>query len=371
MHVKHRFTSLVALAALSALNTHAQTAHVSRAAHEPLLLAAPQNTQKSETPPSKEDEDHHSVLLKSAIHNPVLWKQPENIASLDMLNGRGGEKHHPDAPFKFVSEDLSGTNPKFDVRDANDTKWRVKVGEEPRPEVVASRFLWATGYFVNEDYVLPTATIPGLKIKRGSYAIQGENITDARFARKPGGQKKIGIWKWKDNPFNGTREFNGLRVMMAVLNNWDLKDVNNAVYSDDKTGGQLFLVSDVGATFASNQIRTRAKDKGNITSYKQSKFITKIKKDTVSFGTPAPPAGFAAIGDAFTGDYMRRMGFDWIGHDVPIADAQWIGSLLGQLTHQQIVDAFHAGNFPAATVDEYVSIVESRIADLKNLQPKS
>ena len=51
------------------------------------------------------------------------------------------------------------------------------------------------------------------------------------FERKPDGEEKVGIWRWKDNPFTGRREFNGLRVMMAVMNNWDLKDVNNAVYS--------------------------------------------------------------------------------------------------------------------------------------------
>ncbi len=334
------------------------------------MLQAPQDASTADTPKKAKDEpDHDEPLPKAAIHDPILWQDPGNIASLDMYNGRGGDKHTPKPPFTFVSEDMNGTNPKFDARDADGTKWRVKVGEEPRPEVVASRFLWAAGYFVNEDYVLPTATVSGLVMKRGSYAIKGEQVTDARFARKPGGQKKIGIWKWKDNPFMGTREFNGLRVMMAVLNNWDLKDVNNAVFSDDKTGKQLFLVSDVGATFATNQISTRTKDKGNLDSYKKSKFITKVEHNTVSFGTPKPPAGFFPIfADTFSGDYMRRMGFDWIGRDIPIKDAEWIGSLLSQLTHQQIVDAFRSGHFPQEQVVEYATIIENRIAELKALK---
>jgi hypothetical protein len=370
MFANHRpplFLALLALFASPLSMLPAQSRVVGL--HQPsMLLAAPQ---KSETP-GKGDKDNDNPLPKDAVHNPVLWQQPENISGLDMLNGRGGKKHQPKPPFSFLSEDMNGTNPKFDARDAEGTKWRVKLGEESRPEVVASRFLWAVGYFVNEDYVLPQATVPGLKMKRGSDSMQGEQITDARFARKPGGEKKIGYWKWKDNPFMHSREFNGLRVMMAVLNNWDLKDVNNAVYSDEKTGKQIFLVSDIGATFASNQISTRSKDKGNIESYKKSKFITKVENGRVSFGTPKPPAGlFPVIGDIATGDYMRRMGFDWIGHDIPIADAQWIGSLLAQLSHQQIVDAFTAGHFPPEQIVEYTTIVESRIAELKDLHVRT
>jgi len=378
MQENHRLAlallALVATALSPSGPVQAQGALTGRAGSQLLAQrSAGQKNDKDDTAATgKPEQDHHEVLPKSAIHNPVLWTQPENIAGLDMYNGRGGEKHVPKPPFTYEAEDMNGTNPKFDVRDADDTKWRVKLGEEPRPEVVASRFLWAAGYFVNEDYVLPQADIQKLQIKRGGNLAPNGHITDARFARKPGGEKKIGIWKWKDNPFMGTREFNGLRVMMAVLNNWDLKDVNNAIYSDEKTGQQVFLVSDIGATFATNQIHTtRFKDKGNVDSYKKSKFITKVEDGKVSFGTPRPPAGAGAIfEDTFTGDYMRRMGFDWIGHDIPIADAQWVGSLLAQLSHQQIVDAFRAGHFPPDVVTEYVSIVESRIAELKDLQAK-
>ena len=34
-------------------------------------------------------------------------------------------------------------------------KWRVKLGVEARPETVASRLVWAVGYYANEDYFLP------------------------------------------------------------------------------------------------------------------------------------------------------------------------------------------------------------------------
>jgi len=121
--------------------------------------------------------------------------------------------------------------------------------------------------------------------KKGRAAVLGVSVLDAaskaRFARKPTGQKKIGIWKWKENPFVGTREFNGLRVMMAVMNSWDLKDINNAVFADSRSGRDLFLMSDVGATFGTNGLSwTNARSKGNVDSFKDSKFISKTTRTT-------------------------------------------------------------------------------------------
>ena len=35
---------------------------------------------------------------------------------------------------------------------------------------------------------------------------------------------------------------------MALINNWDLKEINNAIY-DEKGQGPRYVVSDLGATF--------------------------------------------------------------------------------------------------------------------------
>ncbi len=314
-------------------------------------------------------DDNDAPLPASAVRNPVLWHQPRDIAGLDLFYGQGGKDKQPAAPFVFLEEDDNGTNPKMDVRDANGKKWRVKEGEEARPEVVASRLLWAMGYYANDDYLVHEAAVSGVKMKRGSDDLKHGKLTDVRFSRKPSGQNKIAIWEWKTNPFNGTREFNGLRVMMAVMNNWDLKDVNNSVYSDKETGSQIFLVNDVGATFGANGVTfTRARSKGNIDSFRESKFISRLTDTEVDFSTPKAPTGIliASFGTSVKG-YASRAALDWIGNNIPRAHAQWMGSLLGQLTHAQLVDAFRAGGFPDADVDSYVEVVESRIAELKKL----
>lgn len=317
----------------------------------------------------KEGKNNDSPVNAAKLQHPVLWHDPGNIASLDLYYGQGGKEGMPVAPFTFEAEDLNGTNPKFDVRDASGKKWRVKLGDEARPEVVASRLLWATGYFVNDDYVLESAEVENLHIQRGAGMTKHGHIKDARFARKPEGQKKIGIWKWKENPFSGTREFNGLRVMMAVMNNWDLKDVNNAVFADKKTGSDIFLTSDIGATFGTNGLSwTVARSKGNIGTFKGSKFIEHATDTEVDFGTPKPSTAFLIETAGLEAkQYAMRRGLDWIGKNIPRNDARWIGSLLSQLSHQQLIDAFRAGHFPPDQIDAYVDVVESRIRELATL----
>jgi hypothetical protein len=318
----------------------------------------------------KDDKDNDGVLKGADLHHPVLWRDPGDIASLDLLHGQGGEDGQPAPPFTFEAEDMHGTNPKFDARDADGKKWRVKLGVEARPEVVASRLLWAVGYFVNDDYVLESADVQGLHLKRGEKLAKGGHIEQARFARKPEGEKKIGVWQWKDNPFLHTREFNGLRVMMAVMNNWDLKDDNNAVLRDKKAGQDILLCSDIGATFGTNGLSwTVARSKGNIGTFRESKFVTRATETEVDFATPKPPTAvlIETGGIVEAKDYANRKGFDWIGKNVPRDDVRWIGSLLGRLSHRQLVDAFRAGHFPPDQIDAYVGIVESRIHELQTL----
>lgn len=60
----------------------------------------------------------------------VLWREPTEIASRDLLYGAGGKKHEPKGPFRFVKEDMGGSNPKFVIEDARGAQWKVKLGPE-------------------------------------------------------------------------------------------------------------------------------------------------------------------------------------------------------------------------------------------------
>jgi len=126
-------------------------------------------------------------------------------------------------------------------------KWKVKLGLEARPETVVTRLVWATGYYVNEDYFVRDMRIESMPahLHRGQCLIGPGG--DVRLKRED--EKKIGIWQWDKVAFAGSREWNGLRVLMALMNNGDLKDENNSVYRDGSR--HIYMVSDLGASFGS------------------------------------------------------------------------------------------------------------------------
>lgn len=306
------------------------------------------------------------VAKEASNATPVVWEDPVDIATRDMIYGPGGKQHQPDGPFKFVKEDLNGTNPKYVITDADGVKWKLKLGEEAHPETVASRLVWAVGYFADEEYFLPDLKVDNVpsNLHRGENRVEPDGLMhNARLKRYLKGEEKIGTWKWKDNPFIGTREFNGLRVMMALINNWDLKDENNSVYVYE--GKRIYLVTDLGASFGTTgRSVTRAESKGNLEAYTDSKFITKVTPSGVDFGVPSRPA-MVHLFEAK--EFKSRVDLEWIGKQIPVEDARWIGSILAKLSPQQIQDAFGAAGYSPQQIVSFSAIVEARIAELNKL----
>ena len=194
---------------------------------------------------------------------------------------------------------MDGTNPKFEVHDENGVKWKVKLGAEVRPETVASRLVWAVGYSANEDYFLPVLHVENLPahLRRGQNLVgPGGTFQNVRLKRYLKGEKKVGDWQWRSNPFTNTRELNGLRVMMALISNWDVKDENNAIYEEKHSEGSegpehVYMISDLGASFGTTgRSWTHTGSKGNLKAYSHSKFISKATERYVDFNFPTRPA---------------------------------------------------------------------------------
>src|SRR5712692_7335971 len=167
-----------------------------------LALSVPIAAQK-QAKPEKE---------KAANLPAVIWRDPGDVATLNITYGAGGKQHAPDpnGRYTFLKEDLKGTSPKFDVEDEQGRHWRVKLGQEPQAETAATRLLWAAGYFVDEDYYLAEVKVAGLpKLHRGGKFISTDGtVRGARLERRPNNVKKIGDWDWLDNDFVGTKELN-------------------------------------------------------------------------------------------------------------------------------------------------------------------
>ncbi len=304
----------------------------------------------------------------------VLWRDPGGIGARDLFYGPGGEARQPRPPFTFVKEDTGGTNPKYVVTDGAGVKWTVKLGSEARPETAASRLIWAAGFGVSENYFLPIIRIKDIprRLKRGRELIGPDgSIENVRLKRSDPSLEKIGAWHWADNPFLGTRELNGLRVLMALINNWDIKDGNNAIYQlkhppPGAAPEQIYIVSDLGSSFGGTGysfIGNRAK--GNLRVYAASKFITRITPEYLDFATPSHPSLLSPVN--IPDFFFMWLRLRWIGKQVPRADARWIGGILGRLSHAQISDAFRAAGYQPGQTEAFTAIVERRIAALRDL----
>jgi hypothetical protein len=336
-----------------------------------LLLAEPRANSANE---HGQDSEIGTFALQTgpARGLPVLWHEPRDIAHRDLFYGPGGEEHQPAGIFTFVEEDLDGSNPKFNVRDDAGMKWKIKLGAEARPETAASRLVWALGYSAEEDYFVRDVLVRGmpLHLHRGQ-GLVGANgaIRNVRLKREPDDRKKIGNWRWRDNPFTGTRELNGLRVLMAVINNYDLKDVNNAIHERKRHNTAVadelvYEVSDLGSSFGSAGLERTDGSKGNPQSYRRTQFIKKVTPDEVDFNVPRR-ADWIVL--ANVPEFFMRLGLRWIGHHIPREDATWMGHLLGQLSPDQIRAAFKAAGYSADEIDGFTAVLESRIAQLNQL----
>ena len=294
----------------------------------------------------------------------IIWRDPGDVASLNLLYGVGGKEHapNPNGKYTFVKEDTEGTSPKFDIEDAQGTRWKVKLGLEPQSETAATRLLWAAGYFVDEDYYLADLKVTSMpKLHRGGKFVSADGtVHGARLERKPKGVEKLGTWSWFHSPSLDTREFNGLRVMMSFLNNWDLKESNNSIYEigDERR----YAVTDLGATFGktgSSFSRSRSVPK----DYVESKFIRKVTPKYVDFVMHSRPIFLMAMFPY----YYTRVRMEKITKHVPRADVKWLAQRLSQLSAEQIRDSFRAAGYTTGEIEEYTRAVQKRIAELNAL----
>src|SRR5262245_33593590 len=158
-------------------------------------------------------------------HMSELWQEPGDVASLDLLYGPWGKARapRPDETFVFKHLKSTGVSPGMTVKDDEDREWSVKQNpDEGRVEVTLSRVLSAIGYRQPPVYHLETFS---MKDEHGLRTMPG-----GRFRPKLKELDDLGEWSWQENPFVGTKPYQGLLVILMVFNSSDLKNSNNTLY---------------------------------------------------------------------------------------------------------------------------------------------
>src|SRR5262249_54183484 len=149
----------------------------------------------------------------------------------------------PRAPFIFKKEKFDGTNPKVEVEDTAGRRWTVKFGSEAHSETFMSRFVTALGYAAEPTYFIASGTIEAIHdLKRARHYIAKDgSFHDARFKlHLPNSDKEKATWSWAENPFIGSRELGGLKVLVILTSNWDTKDAR-----DTKEGPNTGMIQPV------------------------------------------------------------------------------------------------------------------------------
>jgi len=266
-----------------------------------------------------------------------MW-QPVNTASLDLYEGPGGDEMQPDlSSIKFIKEEKSGHNKKFRVEDGSGRIWVAKLGREAQPETAAVRLLYGLGYKTEVNYLVPSLTIPG----KGTF----KNV---RMEARPKGVERIGEWKWQSNPFVGTRELQGLKMMMVFMTNWDVLDLQNEILQTESESH--YIISDLGATFGklgNNNLPVifrLGRKTGSPKHYIKTSFIKEVGGNEVRL--------------AYKGKNRKLFrGFT-------ISDARWLANNLNRLSDAQIRHAFRAANYSPADVETYLRAVRMKIDEL-------
>ena len=283
-------------------------------------------------------------MVRNATPPPgaSLWVEPTDLATRDLLNGPWGADHAPDLwdVFTLVDTKRSGVNLGLTVKDSEGREWSVKqpypggLDAEGPVEVVLSRLLSAVGYHQPPVYYLPAFR---LKDDWGTHIEAG-----GRFRLKEPTLKDLGPWKWEENPFVGSKPYQGLIVMLMMFNGTDLKNSNNTLY--ERRRGDLveqwYAVRDVGAALGdSHPLVPR---KGHPDSFERQPFILGVNKGYVQF--------------AYDGWYKNL-----VRERITTDDVAWASNLLGQLTPQQWEAAFNAGGYAPEVAKRFIAKLREKI----------
>lgn len=300
----------------------------------------------------------------------IIWQDPGNVSRRDLVLGPGGRAMMPRAPLHFIEEELAGTNPKIKVRDHNGREWSVKWGPEAYASPFSSHLVWACGYEVEVEYFVARGRVHGAHdlTRAAAFVKPDGSFQDARFQLRSKSPKflKDSNWAWTNNPFQGTPQFNGLRIMMMLLSNWDAKDARN--FANDGTGHgradsnlgifeahgkpvrYIYAVTDWGATLGKWSpvplMRTKWDSKGF--AQQTPDFVKGVQNGEVQWG--------------FAGTHNPD-----ITRGIRVTDVRWLLQYLGRVTDAQLRNGLVASGATPQDTEIFARALRDRIRQLERI----
>lgn len=290
-----------------------------------------------------------------------IWQDIDEDEVTDLRYGPGGAQFVPVEPFEFVEELMTGSHPCVAVRDAKKRLWRVKWGDEAKPEAFCVRFAAACGYFAEVTHYVASGRIDGVTtLTRARAAVAADGgFKDARFEIEDRCVRMLfeeHSWAWHDNPFVGTRQLDGLKIVVMLLSNWDSKDRR------DVSRGSNTAIFELPATRFSSEARYLISDWGGAMGKWGTTVVSRGRWDVDGFEAQTP-AFVATVHDDVV-DFGYQGQRSEIGRGIPVAHVRWFYRKAQRITEPALRTGLLASG---ATEDEAVRFARAIRARIEAL----
>jgi hypothetical protein len=170
-------------------------------------------------------------------------------------------------------------------------------------------------------------------------------------------------WSWTDNPFVGTPELAGLKVLLMLISNWDNKDQrdvargsNTAIYvtrvSRWKREAQ-YLIVDWGGSMGKwgGNVVTRGRWDAEGFAAQTPQFVTGVTNGYVQFGYTGQRTADARA-------------------SITVDDVRWLCRYLGRVTDDQLRTALRVSGATPEETDSFAASLRSRIEQLRHVSAR-
>ena len=289
----------------------------------------------------------------------TLWTEPRQSTASDWTWGPGGQEIAPRPPFTFVKEKFGGSNPKVEVRDSAGRRWVVKFGSEAHTDTFAARLVTALGYAAEPTFYFASGSIEGVHgLKQAKRFVSKDGaFRSGRFKLHVKGSaddEGNETWSWNANPFVGSRELGGLKILVMLTSNWDTKDARDGKENSNtgiiRTNSKAqYAVTDWGATLGKYGTFFK-RNRWDWGGYRiQTTSFVKMSKD-------------GALEWGFKGKHSRD-----ITAGVGVADVIWLERYLARITDADLNAGFVASGASQPVAREYTRLMRDRIVQLQRV----
>jgi hypothetical protein len=290
-----------------------------------------------------------------------LWREPSLADASDLRFGPGGADGVPVPPFRFVEEHFTGSQPCVGVRDGRDRLWRVKWGHEARPETFAVRVAAGCGYFAEVTHYVASGTISELQeLARARQCIDEEGrFEDARFELEDRNVRMLfneHSWAWNDNPFIGTNQLAGLKMINMLLSNWDTKDRR------DVARGSNTAIFEVRSRWG-HEARYLITDWGGAMGRWGSNIVSRGRWDPAGFEAQTPHF-VTGVRDGFVTFGYQGQRTSEIARDITLEDVEWFYRYARRLTEPALRQALLASGATHEEAEAFSRAIVERIRQL-------